>query len=275
MGIEVEKAGEIATITIRNGTVNPITPAMHRELYEAIRDIEADDAIRVGILTGAGERAFSAGDDLRHEDPGSGDAATDLLGAMGHGPAPARTSGAAEDHATPPGYDWADALLRHERTKPIVGAVRGWCLGRAFAYLVALADIRIAAPDARFGLPEIAYGMGGIAGTMRLTRHLPEVIAWEMALTGEPIGAEEALRVHLVNRIVPAEVLMDEARRVAGLIARHPPLAVRVEMEALRRSADLAPGDAYALAMSLYRLQRAAIGEPDTQATFLYKRAGR
>ena len=83
MGIEVEKAGEIATITIRNGTVNPITPAMHRELYEAIRDIEADDAIRVGILTGAGERAFSAGDDIRHEDPGSGDAATDLLAAKG------------------------------------------------------------------------------------------------------------------------------------------------------------------------------------------------
>jgi len=137
---------------------------------------------------------------------------------------------------------------------------------------VALADIRIAAPDARFGLPEIAYGMGGIAGTMRLTRHLPEVIAWEMALTGEPIGAEEALRVHLVNRIVPAEVLMDEALRVAGLIARHPPLGVRVEMEALRRSADMTPGDAYAFAMSLYRLQRAAIGESDVQERFLYKR---
>jgi len=93
-----------------------------------------------------------------------------------------------------------------------------------------------------------------------------------MALTGEQIGAEEALRVHLVNRIVPAEVLMDEALRVAGLIARHPPLGVRVEMEALRRSADMTPGDAYAFAMSLYRLQRAAIGESDVQERFLYKR---
>jgi enoyl-CoA hydratase/carnithine racemase len=265
VGIELQKAGAIATITIRNGSVNPITPAMHRELYDAIRLIEADDTIRVAILTGAGERAFSAGDDIRRADPGSGDAVTDLLGAMGNGPA-----AIADD--TPAGYDWADAVLRHERTKPIVGAVRGWCLGRGLAYLVALADIRIAAPDARFGLPEIAYGMGGIAGTMRLTRRLPEVIAWEMALTGEPIDAGEALRVHLVNRIVPAEALLDEARRVAGLIARHPPLAVRVEMEALRRSADLAPGDAYALAMSLYRLQRAAIGEPDVQDRFLYKR---
>jgi enoyl-CoA hydratase/carnithine racemase len=265
VGIELDKAGAVATITIRNGSVNPITPAMHRELHEALRDIEADDGIRVGILTGAGERAFSAGDDIRHEDPGSGDAATNLLHALGDGPS-------VPTGPTPAGYDWADAVLRHERTKPIVGAVRGWCLGRGFAYLVALADIRLAAPDARFGLPEIAYGMGGIAGAMRLTRHLPEVIAWEMALTGEPIDAAEALRVHLVNRVVPAEALMDEARRVAGLIARHPPLAVRVEMAALRRSADLAPGDAYAFAMSLYRLQRLAIGKPDAQDRFLYRR---
>ena len=265
MGIELEKAGAIATITIRNGSVNPITPAMHRELFEAIRDLEADEAVRVAVLTGAGERAFSAGDDIRHEDPGSGDAARDLLGALGHGPAAAGGD-------TPAGYDWADAVLRHERTKPIIGAARGWCLGRGFAYYLLLADIRLAAPDARFGLPEVAYGMGGIAGAMRLTRHLPEVIAWEMALTGEPIDAAEALRVHLVNRVVPAETLLDEARRIAGLIARHPPLAIRVEMEALRRSEELAPGDAYALAMSLYRLQRATIGESDVQDRFLYKR---
>lgn len=265
MGIDYEKAGAVGTITIRNGAVNPITPAMHRELYEALLDFEADPELRVGILTGAGERAFSAGDDIKAEEPGSGSAVTDLLGAMGNGPA---SPGA----ATPAGYDWADAVLRHDRTKPIVGAVRGWCLGRALAYLLHLADIRIATPDARFGLPEIAYGMGGIAGTMRLSRRLPAVVAWEMALTGEPIDAAEALRVHLVNRVVPAEDLMSEAHRVAGLIARHPALAVRVEMEALRRSEELSPDEAYAFAMHLYKLQRLAIGESDVQETFLYKR---
>jgi len=265
MGIEFAKAGAIATFTIANGSVNPITPAMHRELHAAMLDFLADPELRVGILTGAGARAFSAGDDIKSEYQASGDPATDLLGAMGPGPVPV----GADD---PPGYDAADALLRMERTKPVIGAVRGWCLGRGLFYLLRLTDIRIASPDARFGLPEIAYGMGGIAGTMQLSRHLPPTAAWEMALTGEPIDAEEALRIHLVNRLVAAEDLLAEANRIAGLIARHPPLAVRTEMEALRRGERLAADDAYALGSHLYRLQRLAIGESDVQDTFLYKR---
>jgi enoyl-CoA hydratase/carnithine racemase len=267
MGVEYAKDGAVATFTLANGTVNPITPAMHRELHAAMLDFLADPGLRVGILTGAGERAFSAGDDIRSETPSSGDAVADLLGAMGPGPVPALPAS-----PDPDGWDAADALLRMERTKPVIGAVRGWCLGRALFYLLRLTDIRVATPDARFGLPEIAYGMGGIAGTMRLARHLPATTAWEMALTGEPIDAGEALRIHLVNRVVEPPALLDEARRLAGLIARHPPLAVRVEMEALRRSEELDADDAYALGMSLYRLQRLAIGEPDAQATFLYKR---
>jgi enoyl-CoA hydratase/carnithine racemase len=107
---------------------------------------------------------------------------------------------------------------------------------------------------------------------MQLSRRLPATIAWEMALTGEPIDAGEALRVHLVSRIVPAEGLLEEARRIAELIVRHPALAVRIEVEALHRSETLAPDDAYAMAMALYRMQRLAIGEPDTQVSFLYRR---
>jgi enoyl-CoA hydratase/carnithine racemase len=265
MGIGYAKDGAIATFTLANGTVNPITPAMHRELHAALLDFLADPALRVGILTGAGERAFSAGDDIRSETPSTGDSVTDLLGALGPGPA-------TPDAPDPAGWDAADAVLRMERTKPVIGAVRGWCLGRGLFYLLRLTDIRLATPDARFGLPEIAYGMGGIAGTMRLTRHLPATAAWELALTGEPIDAQEALRIHLVNRLVEPGDLMPEARRIAALIARHPPLAVRTEMEALRRSEDLDADDAYALGMTLYRQQRLAIGEPDTQDTFLYKR---
>jgi enoyl-CoA hydratase/carnithine racemase len=265
MGIEYVKDGAVATFTLANGTVNPITPAMHRELHAAMLDFMADGDLRVGILTGAGERAFSAGDDIRAESPSSGDAVTDLLGAMGPGPAePGRQD--------PPGYDPADALLRMERTKPVIGAVRGWCLGRALFYLLRLTDIRVATPDARFGLPEIAYGMGGLAGTMRLARHLPATAAWEMALTGEPIDADEALRIHLVNRLVAPGDLLAEARRIAGLIARHPPLAIRTEMEALRRSEELDADDAYAMGSHLYRLQRLALGESDVQDSFLYKR---
>ena len=265
MGIEYTRDGAVATFTLANGKVNPITPAMHRELHAAMLDFLADPDLRVGILTGAGERAFSAGDDIKSESPSSGDAAGDLLGAMGPGPA-------TRDAPDPAGWDAADAVLRLERTKPLIGAVRGWCLGRGLFYLLRLTDIRIATPDARFGLPEIAYGMGGIAGTMRLGRYLPPAAAWELALTGEPIDAAEALRIHLLNRVVEPDELMPEARRLAGLIARHPPLAVRTEMEALRRSEELDADDAYALGMSLYRAQRLAIGEPDAQDMFLYKR---
>jgi enoyl-CoA hydratase/carnithine racemase len=265
MGIEYARDGAIATFTLANGTLNPITPAMHRELHAAMLDFLADPGLRVGILTGAGERAFSAGDDIRSESPSSGDAVTDLLGAMGPGPVPG-------DAPEPAGWDAADSLLRMERTKPVIGAVRGWCLGRGLSYLLRLTDIRVATPDARFGLPEIAYGMGGVGGTMRLARSLPPTAAWELALTGEPIDAGEALRIHLVNRIVEPDDLLPEARRLAGLIARHPPLAVRMEMEAMRRSEDLDADDAYALGMALYRAQRLAIGEPDAQDTFLYKR---
>ena len=266
MGIEYTKDGAIATFTLANGKVNPITGAMHRELHAAMLDFMADPDLRVGILTGAGERAFSAGDDIKHESPTSGDPVTDLLGTLGPGPVPAIAA-----TPDPVGYDTADAVLRMERTKPVIGAVRGWCLGRGLFYLLRLTDIRICAPDARFGLPEIAYGMGGIAGTMRLASYLPATAAWELALTGEPIDADEAARIHLVNRVVPADGLMAEARRIAHLIARHPPLAVRTEMEALRRSGDLDADDAYVLGSTLYRQQRLAIGEPDAQETFLYK----
>jgi enoyl-CoA hydratase/carnithine racemase len=265
MGIEYAKDGPVATFTIANGKVNPITPAMHREMAAAMADFLADPDLRVGILTGAGERAFSAGDDIKSEDVSSGVPAEDLLGALGSGPLdPTGTA--------PAGYDFADAVLRMDRTKPVIGAVRGWCLGRGLFYLLRLTDIRVCTPDARFGLPEIAYGMGGIGGTMQLTRYLPAGAAYELALTGEPIGADEAVRLGMVNRIVEPSALMDEARRVAGLVARHPPLAVRTEMEAMRRAEELDADDAYVLGMTLYRQQRLAIGESDVQDAFLYKR---
>jgi enoyl-CoA hydratase/carnithine racemase len=264
MGIEYLKDGAVATFTLANGKVNPITPAMHREMAAAMADFLADPELRVGILTGAGERAFSAGDDIKSDDVSSGSPAEDLLGALGPAPLPADPARA--------GYDFADAVLRMERTKPVIGAVRGWCLGRGLFYLLRLTDIRVCTPDARFGLPEIAYGMGGIGGTMQLARHLPAAAAYELALTGEPIGAEDALRLGLVNRIVEPDGLLDEARRLAALIARHPPLAVRTEMEAMRRAGEIDADDAYVLGMTLYRQQRLAIGESDVQETFLYKR---
>jgi len=262
VSIDYVKAGPVATFTLRNGKVNPLTGEMHRQMHDALVDFLADPELKVGILTGAGERAFSAGDDIKTDDPVTGDPVTDLLTVM----SPTHVAAGSDS------FEWANDVLRLDRTKPIIGAVRGWCLGRGLEYLVLLTDIRIATPDAKFGLPEIAYGMGGLGGTMQLTRRLPATTAWEMALTGEPIDAAEALRIHLVNRVVAPEDLMPEAERIAVLIARHPLLAIRVEMEALRRSENLSPDDAYALGTHLYRLQRLALGESDVQDTFLYKR---
>jgi enoyl-CoA hydratase/carnithine racemase len=261
VSVDYTGEGPVATFTLRNGKLNPITGAMHRQMHEALIDFLADPDLQVGILAGPGERAFSAGDDIKSEEPASGKAAADLLTAMG----PAHVAAGSDSAA------WADTVLRLEWTKPVIGAVRGWCLGRGLEYLLLLTDIRIATPDARFGLPEIAYGMGGLAGAMQLTRRLPVTTAWEMALTGEPIDAAEALRVHLVSRIVEPDLLMTEAHRIADLIARHPALAIRTEMESLRRSEGLSADDAYALGMHLYRLQRLALGESDVQETFLYK----
>jgi enoyl-CoA hydratase/carnithine racemase len=262
VSIDYVKAGPVAMFTIRNGKVNPTTGEMHRQMHAALVDFLADPDLKVGILTGAGERAFSAGDDIKTPDPVSGDAVADLLTTL----SPAHVAAGSDS------FEWADNVLRMDRTKPIIGAVRGWCLGRGLEYLLMLTDIRIATPDAKFGLPEIAYGMGGLGGTMQLTRRLPATTAWEMVLTGEPIDAAEALRIHLLNRVVPPEELMPEAERIAGLIARHPALAIRVEMEALRRSENMSSGDAYALGGHLYRMQRLAIGESDVQETFLYRR---
>ena len=92
-----------------------------------------------------------------------------------------------------------------------------------------------------------------------------------MARTGEPIDAAEALRVHLVNRVVEPDDLLPEAHRIAAAIGRHPALAVRTELETLLRAESMSPADAYAYGMAAYRLQRAAIGESDVQDAFLYQ----
>jgi enoyl-CoA hydratase/carnithine racemase len=160
-----------------------------------------------------------------------------------------------------------------ERYKPIVGAVSGWCLGQGLIYLLSLTDIRIATPTAKFGFPEIAYGMGGAGGSSRLALQLPHTVAMWMLMTGEPLDAEEARSCHLINRVVPQAALMDEALRVARLIARHPPAAVRVEMEAYEKGRELSKADALAFTKHLYRLQRMGLKEDGSlPRAFLYGR---
>lgn len=267
MPLHYEKNGYIATFTFENGSVNALTPAMHRELLNALRDFLTDTQIRCGILTGAGERAFCAGDDIRAS-----------------GPAAATPSERLARHLWPhsdesQGLDpvaWARDVLGLERFKPIVGAVSGWCLGQGMIYLLHLTDIRIAARNARFGFPEIAYQMACAGGTTRLGLQIPHTTAMWMLLTGDAMTAEEALEAKLVNRVVDQADLLATAQDVAARIARHPPQSVRVEMEAYYRCMDMTRSEAMAFTRVLYRLQRMGVDETEHRngvGQFLYRQA--
>ena len=245
MPIHYEKTGPVARITIDNPPVNVFTPALHKELHDILRDFNADPDLRCGILTGAGSRAFSAGDDIKS-------------------PRPARSRREiVERHLSPrregealeyPG--WEQEIMQMPRHKPIIGAINGVCLGQGFVYMTLLTDIRYAVPEARFGLPEIAYGMGGAGGALALGKLIPHVAAMELLLLGEMIPAARAREMFLINEVVAADDLMARALAAARRIASHPPLGVRVEMEAYQRALDLPRADAMALAGHMYRMIR-------------------
>jgi enoyl-CoA hydratase/carnithine racemase len=249
MKLHYDKCDGVATFTIDNPPVNVFTPALHRDLHDALADFMADDSVRVGILTGAGMRAFSAGDDIKTPRPERTQA--ELV--KRH--LTRRRSGESLEY---PGWEHEVLRLAMHRFKPMIGAVNGTAMGQGMIYLLQLTDIRLASSTARFGLPEIAYGMGGAGGSTRLMRQIPHVGAMWLALTGEPFDSQTALRYHLVNEVVEPDRLMDRAREVAALIARHPPLAVRTEMEASYRAQDLTRDQALSYVGNLYRLQRVA-----------------
>lgn len=249
MTIKLSKSDGIATITFDNPPVNVFTPTLHRDFFEILRDFLNDETLRVGILTGAGTRAFCAGDDVKSPRPERSHA--ELVKrhmSMRH----------ADESLEYPGWESEVMQLGLRRFKPIVAAVNGAVMGQGMIYLLHLTDIRIASTAARFGLPEIAYGMGGAGGSTRLDRHMPPVAAMWLALTGEPFDADTALRYNLINEIVLPEQLMIRAQQVASLIARHPPLAVRTEMEASFSAQDLTREQALSYVGNLYRLQRVA-----------------
>lgn len=258
MPVDYVKDGAIATFTLRSGSVNPISPSMHRQMHEHLVDFLADPNIRVGILTGAGERAFSAGDDLSAPSSADAESLDSLIADL----SPLHELPDADRDM----WGWSTQTLSRERFKPIVGAVRGWCLGGGLGLLLTLTDVRVASEDAKFGFPEIAFGMAGAGGMFRLGRHLPHTAAMSMLLTGDPIEAAEALRVHLVNEVVPADKVLARATSIALRIAEHPPLAIRLEMEAYTRGMEMSRLDALAFAERIYQLQRFALGESESQS---------
>lgn len=215
MSIDLEmKEDGIALITInRPEKRNALDAEHYHALSAAWTQVRDDAAIRVAVIVGAGDKAFSAGADLK-----SWIGRKVAMSAM-----------------------WEtqkDMLLNRglEVWKPVVAAVNGHCVGGGMTLLLAT-DIRVAASHATFGLSEVKRGViAANGGTQRLIDQLPQAIAMEMLLTGDPMDAETAARWGLVNRVVPAGVLMDTALAYARRVAANAPLAVQAAKELALRS---------------------------------------
>lgn len=207
------KEGAIGIVQLnRPKVLNALNFQVIMELVNALEELDKDPSVSVIILTG-GRDVFAAGADLREMVEAT---PVDLV--LGRR------------------FELWDRIRKV--AKPIVAAVNGYCLGGGNE-LAMNCDIIIASETASFGQPEVNVGiMPGAGGTQRLTRAVGKYKAMEMILTGKSISAEEAHRVGLVNRVVPAESLMEEAKKIANEIASKPPISIRAAKEAVLRAQD-------------------------------------
>ena len=221
-----ERDGPIATLTLnRPAVLNALNGALLEQLREALDQLKGDASLRAVIITGTGERAFAAGADI---------AELAALGNAAAGEAQARTG----QHVT----ELIEAL-----PVPVIAAVNGFALGGGCELAMAC-DFRFASDNAKFGQPEVNLGVPpGYGGTQRTTRLLGSGMALYLCLTGEMIDAAEALRIGLVQKVLPIGELLSEARRIAKLIATKAPLAVTATKRAIHQGAALPIGDALKL----------------------------
>jgi enoyl-CoA hydratase/carnithine racemase len=213
----VERDGHLLVVILDRPEVrNALHRAASDELDRVWTHYESDAELRVAILTGAGDKAFSAGYDMRE---------------------PAASGTAYIAHRHPRGL--GGLTLRHDMTKPLIAAVNGFALGGGFELALAC-DIIVAAEHAEFGLPEPRVGRMALEGGMhRLARSIPFKIAMGMLLTGRRISAAEAYRSGLVNEVVPLADLLSAARRWADEILACAPLSVQATKEAVLKGLDL------------------------------------
>ncbi|WP_396333731.1 enoyl-CoA hydratase-related protein [Burkholderia anthina] len=236
-----EVEGPLLMLTIdRPDVLNALHPDAHRELADAFDRYATDPALRVAIVTGAGERAFCVGTDLK---------ALDATG----------------DH-TKPSTGFAGITHRFDLWKPVIAAVNGLCLGGGME-IVAACDLAIAADHAQFGLPEPRVGLAALGGGLlqRLPRQIGLKDAMALVLTAKRISAGEATRIGLINEIAPAGELMKRARALAQDILACAPLAIQASKQVMLTSlahADLAATmhDNYPLAQRMLQSDDAREG---------------
>ncbi|MFN0119585.1 MAG: enoyl-CoA hydratase/isomerase family protein [Blastocatellia bacterium] len=245
----VDKRGRIALVTInRPDKLNALNAATRREIGTTLEALRDDEEIRVVIITGAGEKSFVAGADINEF---AGRTAFQQREVM-----KSRSGFAAID----------------DFPKPLIAMVNGFCLGGGCELAMAC-DIRVASDKARFGQPEINLGIiPGAGGTQRLPRLAGESKAMQMVLTGEPIKAEEALRIGLISEIFPHEELEARTMEIAEKIAGKSPIAVRMAKAAVKAAAQLNLKAGLAQEIDLFALCFASEDKEEGVRAFLEKR---
>jgi enoyl-CoA hydratase len=246
--LEVEDG--IATLTVnRPDKLNALNRATIEELGDAVRRTREDDSVRGIIVTGAGSRAFVAGADIAE------------LAAMGP-------------------VDGVEVSRLGQRVfrelelsrKPVVAAVNGFALGGGCELALAC-HLRIAASNARFGLPEVKLGIiPGYGGTLRLPRIVGRGRALEMILTAEMVGAEEAYRIGLANRVVEPDVLLPATRELMRGILANGPVALGLAIECATRGTEMSVDDGLAMESHLFGLLAATDDMREGMKAFLEKR---
>jgi len=249
--ILLEKKNAIAYVTVnRPKVLNALNMATMEELGAAFLDIRADAAIRVAILTGAGDKAFVAGADigeLAQRDPVSGkefahrgQAVLDLIENLG---------------------------------RPVIACVNGFALGGGCELALAC-TMRLASDNAKFGQPEVKLGiLPGYGGTQRLPRLVGKGLAMQMVLAGEMITAQEAHRIGLVNEVTAAAELIPRAEAIAAKIIANAPLAVQYAMEAVNKGMEMTLAEGLFLEATLFGVCCATEDKREGTTAFLEKRA--
>jgi len=246
----IERDGAVAIVTFnRPAVLNAINAPTLDALRRAVLDLQRDDSVRVVILTGAGEKAFVAGADINElavQTPTGG-----------------RELALAGQHV----FDLIENL-----GKPVIAAINGYALGGGCELAMAC-TLRLAADTAKIGLPEITLGiLPGYAGTQRMARLVGKGRAMELILTGTPIPAEEAVRIGLINRMVPAANLMTEARALAAQLSKNAPMAMRYILSAINEGLEMPFAEACVYEATLFGLVASTDDMREGTRAFLEKR---
>ncbi len=246
----IDREGPVAIVTInRPKVLNALNTQTLDELRRAILQLKHDESVRAVVLTGAGEKSFIAGADINE--------------------LAVQTPTGGREHATI-GQHVLD-LIEH-MGKPVIAAINGYALGGGCELAMAC-TIRIAAETAKLGQPEINLGIiPGYAGTQRLARIVGRGRALELLLTGDQIPAQEAHRLGLVNRVVPAADLMREARALAATLAAKAPVAVRYILEAVHKGLEMPFPQAQVFEATLFGLVASTEDMREGTKAFLEKR---